>query len=379
MLKDIYHVIERIHESDVKIVLTVSGAGSKALSWLLEVPGASNTLLEAHVPYSEKSMSSFLGTIPDNFVSNSTSLMMAHAAYKRAISTKPHNSKVIGISCTAAIATSRKRKGENQAFISFWSDLKRNTVHVKFNKEELTRVEEEELISQSIIEFLYEEIFGEGKETIRSKNTSLTKIEFENYLSALTSKQIESIEYFGETPNSSDSSFSGVILSGSFNPIHKGHINLLNLASQITNKPAAFELSAFNVDKPPLSIEEINSRLKQFETTQRILVSNSPLFSQKSKIFPGSTFVIGWDTAERLINPKYYNQNEDIMYNTFQEIEEMSCDFLVAGRLSDGSFRELSALDIPSRFKQIFKSIPESKFRIDISSTQLRLTGLSEK
>ena len=127
MLKDIYHVIERIHESDVKIVLTVSGAGSKALSWLLEVPGASNTLLEAHVPYSEKSMSSFLGTIPDNFVSNSTSLMMAHAAYKRAISTKPHNSKVIGISCTAAIATSRKRKGENQAFISFWSDLKRNT------------------------------------------------------------------------------------------------------------------------------------------------------------------------------------------------------------------------------------------------------------
>ena len=104
-----------------------------------------------------------------------------------------------------------------------------------------------------------------------------------------------------------------------------------------------------------------------------------PLFSQKSKIFPGSTFVIGWDTAERLINPKYYNQNEDIMYNAFQEIEEMSCDFLVAGRLSDGSFRELSALDIPSRFKQIFKSIPESKFRIDISSTQLRLTGLSEK
>ena len=67
------------------------------------------------------------------------------------------------------------------------------------------------------------------------------------------------------------------------------------------------------------------------------------------------------------------------MYNAFQEIEEMNCDFLVAGRLSDGSFRELSALDIPSRFKQIFKSIPESKFRIDISSTQLRLTGLSEK
>ena len=67
------------------------------------------------------------------------------------------------------------------------------------------------------------------------------------------------------------------------------------------------------------------------------------------------------------------------MYNSLHEIEETGCDFLVAGRLSDGSFRELSALNIPERFTEIFKSIPESKFRIDISSTQLRLSGLSEK
>ena len=62
MLKNIQNSIERIHECDVKIVLSVSGAGSKALSWLLEVPGASNSILEANVPYSEKSMSSFLGS-----------------------------------------------------------------------------------------------------------------------------------------------------------------------------------------------------------------------------------------------------------------------------------------------------------------------------
>ena len=46
MLKNIQNSIERIHECDVKIVLSVSGAGTKALSWLLEVPGASNSLLE---------------------------------------------------------------------------------------------------------------------------------------------------------------------------------------------------------------------------------------------------------------------------------------------------------------------------------------------
>lgn len=379
MLKNIQNSIERIHECDVKIVLSVSGAGSKALSWLLEVPGASNSLLEANVPYSEESMSSFLGSNPENSVSNSTSLMMAETAYRRGIKLRSSNDKVIGVACTAAITTSRKRKGNNQAFISFWSDSVRNTVHIKFIKEKLTRKEEEELVSQSIIEFLHEEIFGESPNSIRSENTTNTKIQFQNELSALTSKQIESIEYLGNLPKYSDSNFSGVILSGSFNPIHKGHINLLNLASQITNKTPAFELSAFNVDKPPLAIDEINGRLEQFESNQTVLVSNSPLFSQKSKIFPDSTFVIGWDTAARLIDPKYYDQSENFMYNSLNEIEETGCDFLVAGRLADESFRELSALQIPDRFKNLFKSIPESKFRIDISSTQLRLSGLSEK
>tara|TARA_B100000519_G_scaffold203311_1_gene225516 strand:+ start:3395 stop:4534 length:1140 start_codon:yes stop_codon:yes gene_type:complete len=379
MLKNIQNSIERIHECDVKIVLSVSGAGTKALSWLLEVPGASNSLIEANVPYSVKSMTAHLNSTPENFVSSSTSLMMAEQAYRRGVKLRSSNNKIVGVSCTAAISTSRKRKGDNQAFISFWSDSVRNTVHIKFMKGKLTRREEEELVSQSIIEFLHEEIFGESPDSIRSENTSNTKIQFENELSALTSKQIESIEYSGKSPKFSDSNFSGVILSGSFNPIHKGHINLLNLASQITNKIPAFELSAFNVDKPPLSNDEINARLAQFESNHTILVSNSPLFSQKSKIFPGSTFVIGWDTAARLINPKYYDQSENVMYNSLHEIEETGCDFLVAGRLSDGSFRELSALNIPERFTEIFKSIPESKFRIDISSTQLRLSGLSEK
>ncbi len=52
-----------------------------------------------------------------------------------------------------------------------------------------------------------------------------------------------------------------VIVSGSFNPFHKGHKMLYEAGK---GKKAAYELSAFNVDKPPLGIDELLRRIGQF-------------------------------------------------------------------------------------------------------------------
>ena len=60
--------IKAIHHDDVKVVLAISGSGTKALSWLMEIPGASNTVLDAVVPYSGIAMSEFLGKVADNAV-----------------------------------------------------------------------------------------------------------------------------------------------------------------------------------------------------------------------------------------------------------------------------------------------------------------------
>lgn len=102
-----------------------------------------------------------------------------------------------------------------------------------------------------------------------------------------------------------------------------------------------FEMSAINADKPPLSLEEIKSRVKQFEdkgslifsrwcrfeismlVSRRklddqdgdsklrlyvshagriVVVTNQPYFYRKAELFPDSTFVVGFDTAIRLLN-----------------------------------------------------------------------------
>ncbi|KAA3482852.1 Nucleotidylyl transferase superfamily protein [Gossypium australe] len=57
-----------------------------------------------------------------------------------------------------------------------------------------------------------------------------------------------------------------IILPGSFNPLHDGHLKLLEAATSICGDGyPCFELSAINADKPPLSIPQIKERVMQFE------------------------------------------------------------------------------------------------------------------
>jgi len=54
-MEDHSRLIRQIHESKYKITFVSSGGGTNAISSLLKVPGASNTILESYIPYSKKS------------------------------------------------------------------------------------------------------------------------------------------------------------------------------------------------------------------------------------------------------------------------------------------------------------------------------------
>ncbi len=61
MLLSSDQLVQQIHDSPTRIVLAASGGGSRAIAYLLEVPGGSRTLLEAVVPYSPAAMAAWLG------------------------------------------------------------------------------------------------------------------------------------------------------------------------------------------------------------------------------------------------------------------------------------------------------------------------------
>jgi len=378
MNSDLEYSITRIHNSKTKLVMSVSGVGSQSINWLLSVPGASKTLIEATIPYSNESLNRYIGEVPRQYVSKTTALSMAKAAYIQGVEYGNHEIDIIGVSCTGAISTNRKRRGDNQAFIGLWGPRLKYVAHLILEKGERNRVEEEELVSSLIVQYIEEKLLGNSvlnMELNKLESVSVDETEFPSDLDSLVNGHIGSITYMGSNLVGLDKSFKGGILSGSFNPMHQGHIELSKLASDMLGVPVAFEISATNVDKPPLQANEIEKRVSQFERSETVILTCAPLFGEKSSIFQNSTFIIGNDTALRLVDPKYYDNDVQNMYTSLQKVKDNKCDFLVAGRLQNSEFKTISDMAIPEAFISLFQGIPESQFRMDLSSTELRSDG----
>jgi hypothetical protein len=162
------------------------------------------------------------------------------------------------------------------------------------------------------------------------------------------------------------------LLPGSFNPLHPGHTTLAAVASARLGVPVHFELSVANVDKPEMPPEEIKKRVGQFATVGPVWVTRAATFIEKATIFPGAAFVLGWDTAIRLIDPAYYGGTAE-RDSALRMMLAAGCRFVVGGRVDEaGAFRVWDRDAIADEFADLFVVLAESEFRVDVSSRALR-------
>lgn len=398
MLPEWRRTIEAIHAAPLRGVIVVTGGGASAISDLLTVPGGSRTVLEAVVPYSSVALTDWLGRAPEHYCSEETALAMAAVACARAgrlalamdagsAGAEPQlgadSGSLIGVACTAALVSDRPKKGEHRCHVAVETVHRTASVSLVLSKGARDRTGEESLVNRLILREIARSAGIADVpplEFLPDERPEERRIEADPLLVELRQGRRKVVWSFPggsfaiaptRDPANGRSPLPAGVLCGAFNPLHYGHEQLRAAAESQLGAPVAFEISIANVDKPPLDYLTLSRRCAQFVDHPAALTV-APTFAEKAAALPGMTFVVGVDTAERIIQARYYGDSDPAMGAALAAIRAHGCRFLVAGRKIGDRFRTLADLSVPADFADLFAEIPATAFRADVSSTELR-------
>ena len=349
-----------LHGSDWLGVFYTTGGGVSLLAELLNTPGASKTVLEASVPYASASLAGLLGREPEQATSATTARQLAMAAYERANALSPvsQTASTFGFGCTASLATDRVKKGIHRAH---WAIQTANDTFTFSATYDGDRDSEERR--------LLEQLWHTLRHCLITHNEPVDDDLLEIHARANPELRplLQATPYKYCTGQSSGE----LLLPGSFNPMHAGHIEMLAIAEATTGLTGAFELAVRNADKPSLDFLTIEERVSGIEDYP-VWLTNTPTFEQKALLFPGATFVLGVDTLARIGELRFYQNHVDLLEQALANFARDDTRFVVFGRLSEGQFVTLDDLTLPDVLRERCTGIPESTYRNDASSTALR-------
>ena len=178
------------------------------------------------------------------------------------------------------------------------------------------------------------------------------------------------------------------VFPGSFDPWHAGHVAMANYVEDKYGHGPFYELSINNVDKTQVQQNAARIRTLPFCFSEKLIISQAATFVEKARLYGGVQFITGVDTIARIGDSRYYGGKEDTAGSdehrdlALQELSDRGCRFIVFGREMSNDFqtgagdvkiyRELEQLELPPLLQQMCDGVPESEFRYDQSSRDLR-------
>jgi hypothetical protein len=414
-------LVQNIHKSNCdtncKIVMAVTGGGFSSFNYLMSQPGASNTVLEIIGPYMREAIDDFTKIEIKSYTSIETTYQMAYTALNRAkeltvMSQTNLNdlgliNKCIGVGVTSALRSSTWKRGDHRCYItiltsnlkhSFYLNLFKGTEESPYRSRNDEDIVCGSLIIQAIaislgildikdIIFDEEDIFTYNIEILEDPLDALINNESVKSILYLPSGEMLTNVPIHKLKNKVH------MVPGSFNPLHSGHKLLLEQGcshdTEQKYSQGVYELCISNVDKDTLDKTEIVRRLEQFKSPNKypVVLTNTPKFFQKAELFPGVNYSIGIDTALRLVDPYYSDNDEELMIKNLLKMIFSGTQFYVGSRTLEIcnlperykieiDKTELLSLSLISTYlhpliKDSFKEITDSSMK-DISSSLIR-------
>lgn len=178
------------------------------------------------------------------------------------------------------------------------------------------------------------------------------------------------------------------VFPGSFDPWHAGHVAMAHYVEDKYGHGPFYELSINNVDKTQVHQNAARIRTLPFCFSEKLIISQAATFVEKARLYGGVQFITGVDTIARIGDSRYYGGKENAAGSdeqrdlALQELSDRGCRFIVFGREMSNDFqtgagdakifRELEQLELPPLLQQMCDGVPESEFRYDQSSRDLR-------
>jgi hypothetical protein len=271
------------------------------------------------------------------------------------------------------LATDRPKHGPHRIHIALQNSALTAAWRLQLQKDRRSRAEEERLAGRLLLNVIAEACGVSDRlqlDLLEGEQVEPSRTEAPPPWQDLLLDRVESvcIGPTGRPPK--------IVFPGAFNPLHDGHRRMAEIAQDLLHGPVALEISIANVDKPPLDYAEIERRLGQFAPEQTTYLTRAATFEEKSRLFPGATFVVGVDTLRRIAAPQYYGGNVPACHRAVERIASRGCRFLVFGRAMGIGFVRLTDLELPDALRAICREVLPDVFREDISSTTIRKSEL---
>jgi len=391
---EVNRLVTRLHESAWLLYVATTGATGSLVQNLWAAPGSSNTIIGSTFLYDTDQLDQFIGGRPHSgYCSVLTARKMAAEAYAQARrraeqmpgSTRP----VLGLGMTAAVGTTRPKKGEHRVHIAvktpdrMWETLAEFGKNPKTGFGLLTRRMEGEVCDMLALDSL----LIAADQTIPGLNWSCDEIGFpRGHKLEMVKPLDEWINWRNDNlllwPDDSAEQFSDaiphglnpsqhIIFPGSFNPLHHGHENIAELAEAMNpGMKVVYQMTGTHPAKGEIPRSVLMRRAEQLQfRVPTLLMSGNGLYVEKARALPGFKFLIGVDAVLGLLDKKYYGDSLHGLNKTLSEFDKLGTRFLVVGREMDGHYLTLDHIPVPPKYAHLFEAVSG---RWDVSSTELR-------